>query len=174
MALGHNRVRVEVRDDGAYLLVSWRVFGGDDFVRVKDSFRRQFPRSSGAEWLSADKCWVLPRWQRATLRSWLAYMFERDAWSWMGEEEPQEEQRQQQQRQDAPRTEPTSPLTQAYATLHLLPTAPPEVVQAAHRALVKLHHPDAGGEHDAAVAINQAITTIRAYAPQASARQRSA
>ncbi len=163
MALGRHRVRVEVQDDGAYLLVSWRVFGGDDFVRVKDSFRRQFPRSSGAEWLSADKCWVLPRWQRATLRSWLAYMFERDTWSWTGEEEPQEE---RQQRQEPPRTSPTSPLTQAYATLHLLPTAPPEVVQAAHRALVKLHHPDAGGDHAHAVAINQAITIIREYAPQ--------
>lgn len=171
MALGRHRVRVEVQDDGAYLLVSWRVFGGDDFVRVKDSFRRQFPRSSGAEWLSADKCWVLPRWQRTTLRSWLVYMFERDAWSWMGEEEPQEEERQQQQRQDTSRTPRTTPLSDAYGTLHLRPDAPLWAAEAVYRAAQKLAHPDTGGEHAAAVALNQAIDTIRTCA---AAQRRSA
>lgn len=29
-----------------------------------------------------------------------------------------------------------------YATLHLLPSAPRQVVEAAYRALAKLHHPD--------------------------------
>jgi hypothetical protein len=33
-----------------------------------------------------------------------------------------------------------------FATLHLLPTAPPELIGAAYRALAKLTHPDCGGD----------------------------
>jgi hypothetical protein len=33
-----------------------------------------------------------------------------------------------------------------FATLHLLPSAPVEVVKAAYRALAKLHHPDVQGD----------------------------
>jgi hypothetical protein len=36
----------------------------------------------------------------------------------------------------------TSAKADPFATLHLLPTAPPEVVRAAYRALAHLHHPD--------------------------------
>ena len=34
----------------------------------------------------------------------------------------------------------------AYAVLHLLPTAPPAVVKAVYKALSKLEHPDRGGD----------------------------
>jgi hypothetical protein len=44
-------------------------------------------------------------------------------------------------------TVPQSP--QAYATLHLLPSAPREVVMAAYRALSKLYHPDVSQKPDA-------------------------
>lgn len=37
----------------------------------------------------------------------------------------------------------------AYQTLHLLPSAPREVVLAAYRALSKLHHPDVSSDHNA-------------------------
>jgi DnaJ domain len=36
------------------------------------------------------------------------------------------------------------------------PDAPPEVIRAAYRALIVLHHPDAGGSHEQAVLINAA------------------
>ena len=39
----------------------------------------------------------------------------------------------------------TTAIEAAFATLHLLPSAPPELVQAAHRTLVKIHHPDVAG-----------------------------
>jgi hypothetical protein len=48
-----------------------------------------------------------------------------------------------------------------YRTLHLLSSAPPELVIAAHRCLAKLHHPDHGGDHDAMLAVNAAVDQIR-------------
>jgi hypothetical protein len=37
---------------------------------------------------------------------------------------------------------PTAPVASPHATLFLLPSAPLEVIEAAYKALVKLHHPD--------------------------------
>ncbi len=48
-----------------------------------------------------------------------------------------------------------------WATLHLRPTAPPELVTAAHRCLAKLNHPDAGGSTATMQAINSAVESIR-------------
>ncbi len=47
-----------------------------------------------------------------------------------------------------------------WVILHLRPTAPPELVSAAHRCLAKLHHPDAGGDTAVMQAINQAYDAI--------------
>jgi hypothetical protein len=47
-----------------------------------------------------------------------------------------------------------------YNTLHLLPSAPPEVVAAAYRALAKLHHPDAGGDTATMQRINTAYKRL--------------
>lgn len=55
-----------------------------------------------------------------------------------------------------------------YVVLHLLPGAPLEVVEAAGRALAKLHHPDTKPAHEQAAAtaamarINAALDRIRA------------
>ena len=47
-----------------------------------------------------------------------------------------------------------------YEVLHLLPSAPDEVVTVVYRTLARLCHPDCGGEHDAMVALNQAYDAI--------------
>ncbi len=47
-----------------------------------------------------------------------------------------------------------------WATLHLLPSAPPELVSAAHRCLAKLTHPDVGGDTAMMQAINQAYDAL--------------
>ena len=47
-----------------------------------------------------------------------------------------------------------------YVVMHLLPSAPPELVSAAHRCLAKLTHPDVGGDHDAMLTLNQAYDAI--------------
>jgi hypothetical protein len=48
-----------------------------------------------------------------------------------------------------------------YLILHLRPSAPPELVTAAHRVLARLHHPDTGGDTATMQAINAAVDQIR-------------
>lgn len=48
-----------------------------------------------------------------------------------------------------------------YTVLHLLPTAPPELVAAAHRVLAMLNHPDRGGSTVVMQQINAAVGSIR-------------
>ncbi len=61
-----------------------------------------------------------------------------------------------------------SPATDPYAVLHLLPWAPPELVDAAQRCLARLHHPDRQPEalrpqaNRQMTAINGAADTLRA------------
>ena len=55
---------------------------------------------------------------------------------------------------------PTAPAEDPYATLHLLPTAPVEVVRAAFRALAGLHHPDRGGDGEQMRRVNAAYEAL--------------
>ena len=54
-----------------------------------------------------------------------------------------------------------------YEVLHLRPSAPPELIEAAARALAKIHHPDLKPEHEKALAtatmakINRAAEDLR-------------
>ncbi len=54
----------------------------------------------------------------------------------------------------------TTPAT-SYTVLHLLPSAPVEVAEAAYRTLSRLHHPDHGGDTAKMQALNEAIAIIR-------------
>jgi hypothetical protein len=47
-----------------------------------------------------------------------------------------------------------------YRLLHIQADAPVEVIKASYRALMKLHHPDHGGEHANAVLINEAYAVL--------------
>jgi len=53
------------------------------------------------------------------------------------------------------------PREAALVVLHLRPSAPPELVDAAYKCLARLCHPDCGGEHDAMLALNHAVESIR-------------
>jgi hypothetical protein len=62
-------------------------------------------------------------------------------------------------------TPPKKPCPKAidpYVALHLLPSAPPEVVKAAYRALALKHHPDKGGDTNAMQRINDAYRMLAA------------
>ncbi len=48
----------------------------------------------------------------------------------------------------------------AWAELWLRPGAPREVIDAAFRALARLHHPDSGGSEEAMQRLNAAYRTI--------------
>lgn len=50
---------------------------------------------------------------------------------------------------------------EAYRVLHLLPSAPKELVEASYKCLSKLYHPDVGGDHVQMQAINQAVFHLR-------------
>ena len=53
------------------------------------------------------------------------------------------------------------PREAALVVLHLRPTAPPELVDAAYKCLARLHHPDRGGSTATMQAINAAADRIR-------------
>jgi hypothetical protein len=57
-----------------------------------------------------------------------------------------------------PRAKQSSP--DAYVTLHLLPSAPPELIKAAYRTLAILNHPDHGGDTGAMQRINSAYQAL--------------
>jgi hypothetical protein len=60
-------------------------------------------------------------------------------------------------------TPPVKPkASDPYVMLHLLPSAPPEVVKAAYRALAVLNHPDKGGDTEAMQQINDAYRRLAA------------
>ncbi len=158
MRYTRDQATLQVRDSDGWdvgrIYVRWTARDPAAFPDIKESFRSTFPRHGDALWDADDKRWSLPLHQRARLEAWIARTFESGAVEW---DRPYESREKRFSRHDGA----GSDIARAYAALHLLPTAPPEVVQAAHRALVKLHHPDAGGDHAAAVAVNQAITLIR-------------
>lgn len=57
---------------------------------------------------------------------------------------------------------PKTPVSSSHwETLWLRPGAPPEVIDAAHKALIRKHHPDVGGDAATATAINSAYTALR-------------
>lgn len=60
-----------------------------------------------------------------------------------------------------PRPGPIRQSDRDYAVLHLLPSAPPELIEAAFRCLSRLHHPDRGGETGRMTELNLAVGAIR-------------
>lgn len=66
----------------------------------------------------------------------------------------------------APRVIVPHAVALAYARLGLAAGAPLDAVVAARRSLARRHHPDAGGEHAAMVAINSAAETVLQWLSQ--------
>jgi phosphoglycolate phosphatase-like HAD superfamily hydrolase len=105
----------------------------------------------------ATRKWVVGEPATESFRSWLSYAratFGAQV-QWIGEtyEDPEAE-----WTPPPPRPKPVDP----YVTLHLLPSAPPEVVKAAYRALAVLNHPDKGGDGERMKVINDAYRRLAA------------
>jgi hypothetical protein len=62
----------------------------------------------------------------------------------------------------------SSTLEAAFATLHLLPSAPAWAAEAVYKAAIKVHHPDAGGDGQTMARINVAMECIREHERKAS------
>ena len=57
---------------------------------------------------------------------------------------------------------PQHSLARPFAVLHLLPSAPPELIDAAYRTLARLWHPDvAGGDPETMRALNEARDALK-------------
>ena len=101
--------------------------------------------------------WVVGEPATESFRHWLSYAratFGAQV-QWIGEtyEDPEAE-------WTPPKPKPKA--GDPYQTLHLLPSAPPEVVKAAYKALATLHHPDKGGETEVMQRINDAYGRLLA------------
>jgi DnaJ-domain-containing protein 1 len=105
----------------------------DNFADAIASLKRTVP-SHLREYEPTSKQWFVSDAARTQLDRWLGHLFVSYGVEaeWITADDAGERARKPH----------TSAKVDPFATLHLLPTAPPEVVKAAYRALAHLHHPD--------------------------------
>jgi len=141
------------RADGRYGFW-WITADTDLWADAKNDLKRTFNHSTGLRYDGDAREWTLPRYSIERLQRWA------DAWASQQEwDAPRRngQQRHDERAQDAP----DGALTLAYGVLHLLPSAPPELVTVAYRTLAQLHHPDRGGDAATMVQLNQAVAILR-------------
>ena len=142
-----------VTADSSGFLVGLRASDPDDF-RACLAALKDFIAPAARRYDRDARKWVVDGRSAAALHAWAHYC-RRSRYAsveWEGEtagewDEP---------RPRARRAEPRD----AYAALHLLPDAPPELVKVAYRCLSLRHHPDRGGTHEKMVEINRAFETL--------------
>lgn len=155
---------------------------GDTFHEAVALLKQELPPYM-RRWSPDDRCWRLSDLAIGRLAS----LFEdvqtalatlRDAQAKAREEanaKAREQAKARQRRADSARASWSSSTTQrhvpsdvlnAFAALHLLPSAPPAVVKAAFRALAGIAHPDHGGAHDAMLRLNAAYPIASQWAEQ--------
>jgi hypothetical protein len=101
--------------------VRWFCRDGALWRQILVDWRATFGRHSDACYSGVTRSWSLPLAARSRLLTWADAWFPAACQRWDDEEEP------------APAS-----IADAYAALFLRPGAPPELVQAAHRIMVKL------------------------------------
>jgi hypothetical protein len=138
---------------GSYVV---RVRGGDLFREVIEELKDCIP-SSYRRYSPDAKAWRID--SEYYLERWLDEV----QW-WDGVEVEQRSSRSERQHhyQPPPPPPPPSSRESALATLHLLPSAPPELIRAAHKALAFIHHPDRGGDLERMKAVNNAFDILKA------------
>ena len=119
--------------------------------RIKDDLRDNVP---GAQFDSGEKSWFVDLRFRGQVLLWAERWYTlSQITDHLGA------------RTSPPRREPKpSPVEEAYRALFLLPGAPLWAAEGVYRAAVKVAHPDVGGTHSGAVAINNAIELLRQVA----------
>lgn len=140
----------------------WLASDSDAFTAAKTNLRLTFNHSTGLRFDGEAREWTLPLRSFARLQRWA------DAWSsdqhW---EATSHDGRRNSHRTDdagrAPRVR-TASSGDPYEVLHLRPDAPLWAAEAVYRAAQKHMHPDVGGDHVQAVAVNLAIACIRQHA----------
>lgn len=156
-----------IHETGSSICFRWLCQDSDVWQDMRTDLKRSFPHHTGLTFDGELRMWRLPLRTRDRFCRWADAWFGMNGqrWETVGEDSGYT-------RSKATQSSVAGSVESAYAALHLLPTAPAEVVRAAQRALVKMHHPDAGGTHAAAVAINRAVDIIHIY--QSTARSGAA
>jgi len=141
----------------------WVAPDSDSFTEAKNDLRLAFNHSTGLRYDGEDREWTLPRHSVARLQRWA------DAWAisqdW--EAPPRYGDQSGRARQNYAGRDLSARMVSSgdpYAVLHLRPDAPLWAAEAVYRAFSKRAHPDAGGSHAQAVAVNRAIACIRQHA----------
>jgi hypothetical protein len=129
----------------------------DTFKQLIEALKDYVPASNRV-YVPDRKTWRVDADAHDELRAWLAYAratFNARIELLDGEYQDPERERTPPKRS---RPKPVDP----YQALHLLPTAPPELVKVAYRCLAQIHHPDHGGDTAAMQRINDAFKMLAA------------
>jgi hypothetical protein len=158
---------LRVWEDEGRLRLCFRSRDSAEWYAIKEAFKETFLPHAERSYRESDKTWSVPLRCRKRLHEWADEHFSAVDQVWEDEaddqdNEPRASRSDQRNSSSGPRPYSSS-LDEAYRVLHLLPTAPNEVLDAVHRALIKVHHPDCGGSHDDAVRINRAMEEIRKH-----------
>jgi hypothetical protein len=131
-----------------------RVYGGSKwtFDEVIEKLKDHIP-SFARRWEPHNKAWSIR--SDHFLHRWLDVC----AWNDADVEVVWEKERQEQRQERRPPK--ATQRAAAFVTLHLLPSAPPELVKAAHKTLALIHHPDKGGNLERMKAINNAFDVLK-------------
>jgi len=160
-AMGTRATICEVR---GRIYVRWWSDDPDTWRELLDDFKATFPRHGDKNFHPATKEWSIPGYKRPTLGAWLRTNFALDAIQWRADDDGERE-----ADRERPSATAVFSLDAACAALHLRPDAPLWAAEAVYRAAQKHAHPDAGGNHAAAVAANRAIEEIRHHAAKSGA-----
>ncbi len=137
--------------------VSWRCSDRAGFTALINDWKHTvLPYVDGAEFLADEKAWHVPADGERYLLPFL--------YRWFGpgvipDDTADPEHATAYHAQGWPRDD-TPSMLDAYQALHLQPTAPPELIPVVYRALAKMAHPDAGGQHADMVGLNRAYECL--------------
>ena len=157
---------LHVWEDQGRLRLRFRSPDSYEWHEILDAFKEAFVPHAERSFRESDKTWSLPLRCRTRLHKWADAYFSATYQVWEDEEDEEPRASRSEQRDSTGGARAYgSALEEAYRVLHLLPTAPNEVLDAVHRTLIKIHHPDCGGSHEEAVRINLAMQEIRRHRP---------
>lgn len=160
-----SRPYLHVHSDGQRYHIKWWCEETGDWRMILHDFKYAFERGE-RRFDPATRTWSLPLYTRARVRQWADRWFSPDEREFT-EDEPAGHGYGSRSYSGSHSSygqygeTSTSAVADAYRVLHLYPSAPPELAQAAHRILIKQVHPDRGGSHDEAVRLNAAWELVR-------------
>lgn len=144
------------RDDSGWL-VGFRCGDQDRFWRTVEEIKERIPQW-GRQYVPEERCW----WVDGGFLSRIAALFVN--YDLMrAQADRGSTQSRSDNRGPTPKTTPDG-VNRAFAELHLLSSAPTEVVKAAYKAMALLNHPDHGGDTERMKRINLAYEQARIWA----------